>query len=250
MQFEPHMDAYDAAQSLFENGSHDEAVSRLREELSRDDSAGKLWELLGIIEFSRRKIPAALSALEHASLYYAPLSLQAQFVLAECYLERGFHGAASVIYAHLAKADDLRDDYLESLAWGFARVGAYENALAFYGRSVRKRPETQDTLKGIVFCLRKLRRPAQELVPHLAKRYAMDTTDHDARVQLAWALHECERSDGAATLLHETKIPELNCIRCLMLMQSVFEAAADADGELACRLRLEVLAGEKRARQI
>lgn len=230
-------------EALREQGQLAEARDALGDAIVGDPDAGRLWELLGLVDFEIGNPRGAESALERASLL-CPLTPRGQLALANCYDGSGYRQAAAAIYMHLARLKELGTSLLEPLAAGLGRSGKPELALEVCRRAARLMPENPDPLMGIVHYMRRLQRPLELILPTMFRAHQLDPENKEYRISLAWMLHQLDRSDDAAFMLEPIACEESSCIRCLTLMKRVFERAGDVERTAICRSRLEALAGK------
>ncbi len=207
-------------------------------------AAGRRWEILGILQSRSRQHDAAVRSLETASLL-CPLSSHGQLVLADEYVRAGHVESARAIYQYLATLIPLEIELLEPLAAGLGRVGERELALTICREAADRMPGEAAPLLGIVYYLRRLRRPAATVLPYLTRAFELDPSDTECRISLAWILHSCGRSDDGARLLDEISLSEVDCVRSLTLMRCVYEAVQDDHCATVCKYRLEALAAQK-----
>lgn len=239
-------DRYHLAESLFYKGQFEQAEDVLRAYL-RDDCVddGRSWELRGIVALAMGELNLAQTALETAAVL-VPLSTRGQIALAACYVHSKYTAAARAILQHTATRRDIATDLLEPLASGLGAVGELELALAVCHRAVQEMPDTPAPLMGVVHYMRRLRRPAVQTLPYLESAHRMAPEDTDCRLQLAWALHESGRSADGARLLERLPLERFECIRCLTLMHTVFEAAGEFRQAELCGQRVEAVAERRR----
>lgn len=228
---------------LHQSGQTLRAIDVLRERVNESPDEGRVWELLGMLAYAVNNFKLATESLEHASALL-PLSPRAQVVLAKCYDESGHRSAARTIYTHVASLDNLADDLYEPLSAGLGRHGEYQQALTVCRLAARRMPDNPEPLKGIVHYMRRLRMPVERILPTLFRAHHLAPEDQDCRITLAWLLHETGQSDEGVYLLEQVECEEFTCIRCLTLMQHIFEAVGKNDRAGDCRHRLKVLAGE------
>jgi tetratricopeptide (TPR) repeat protein len=231
------------ALDLHKTGQTRQAIDELQEHLEERPHAAKLWELLGVLSFAIDDTELARAAIEQASIMI-PLSARGQLVLAKCYDALGYREAAGAIYRHVATLDSLDDELMEPLAAGLGRYGEYQHALAICRTAAKRMPDNPEPLKGIVHYMRRLRMPVERILPTLFRAHHLAPEDKDCRISLAWLLHETGQSNDGAALLEAVDTDDFSCIRCLTLMQHIFEAAGHSDRATDCRNRLKVLAGE------
>ena len=222
---------YASAEQLLLDGKLEKARNVLQDALTLDENAGQLWELLGAVHYTENRVQEATRALEQAVLM-VPLSNCSQFLLAMCYEKQGKE--VGTILQHLASREDLDDTLLEPLARALGRAGDCEGAIRICSEAARRHPNAPEPLMGIVFYLRRLKRPADELLPILFRAHHLDPGDVDCRITLAWVLHECEQSTEAAYLLSFLPIEEFRCPNCLSSMQVIFRAAGNCECEARC----------------
>ncbi len=231
------------AVELHNAGQTRQALAELQEYLEEQPYTAKLWELLGVLSFAVNNTELARTAIEQASIMI-PLSARGQLVLAKCYDALGYREAAGSIYRHVATLAEIDNELLEPLAAGLGRYGEYQQALAICRTAAKRMPDNPEPLKGIVHYMRRLRMPVERILPTLFRAHHLAPEDKDCRVTLAWLLHETGHSTHGAALLEAVDSGEFSCIRCLTLMQHIFEAAGHVDRATDCRNRLKVLAGE------
>lgn len=231
------------ALSLHAAGNTAEAISVVRRSLRRHGADGRLWELLALLAFAVGDLALAQSAAEQASLS-VPLSPRGQIVLAQCYDASRHRQAAVAIYRHLAGQSGLEADLLEPLAAGLGRYGECQLALQVCREAARRLPMETGPLVGIVHYLRRLRAPVEQILPVMFRAHYLDSERAEYRVMLAWMLFESGLRDQAAALLGPVAPAEFSCIRCLTLMQHVFESVGDQVHSAQCQRRLTALALE------
>ena len=236
-------DTYERAVSLFNDNRLDDAVDLVTAELDQRPDDGRLWELLGTLAYAKEDFELALTAIERASLLI-PLSPRAQLVLAKCYDRGGFRESAAAIYCHLATLPDLAVDLLATLAAGLGRCGECELALQVCRRAAESFPDRADPHLGIVHYMRRLRRPVKQILPSMFRAHHLEPDNVEYRVRLAWMLHESGCSAAGAYLLEGVDCEEFSCIRCLTLMQTIFDSVGDDANANACRQRLAILASD------
>jgi predicted Zn-dependent protease len=234
---------YERALSLASAGESELALDELRQLVEANGEDGRLWELLGTVAYSHDEFALAESALQRASVM-VPLSAMGQLVLARCYDRGGYKEAAGAIYRHVAKLPVLSSELLEPLASGLGRSGEPEMALAVCRRAAEAIPDNPDPLIGMVHYMRRLRRPVEQVIPVMFRAHDLDPDNAQYRISLAWMLHEQGRSEEGARLLEPVQCERYSCIRCLTLMQQIFERVGDAAGAAVCRLRLASLRGD------
>jgi tetratricopeptide (TPR) repeat protein len=230
------MELHQAGQTL-------QAIGCLNEHLEVEPDSGRVWEMLGILTNTLQEVPLAMSALERASSLVT-LSIQGQLTLAKCYERTGFRETAKAIYLHLATLERLADEHLKPLAEGLGKFGEYQMALAVCRQAAKRMPDSSEPLLGIVHYMRRLRIPAERILPTLFRAYRLAPEDKDCRITLAWLLHETGQSAAGARLLEQLDCDDFTCIRCLTLMQHIHETVGNIDHANDCRHRLKVLAGE------
>jgi tetratricopeptide (TPR) repeat protein len=236
---------YDRAKALQARGRLDLAMVSLERRLRHDDD-GQLWELLGIVAFARDDLDRSQSALEEASIR-VPLSPRGQITLARCYDNNGLRESAAAIYRHLATLVAVETELLESLAAGLGRYGECELALAVCREASRRMPECTAALMGIAHYMRRLRYDVQEVLPVMFQAHHLAPENCELRISLAWMLYETGLANDAAALLEPVPCAEFSCIRCLTLMQHIFDAVGNEEDADVCRHRLMVLAYERTA---
>lgn len=224
---------YQSAQLKFLAGDSAQAHCELRSAVEINEDSGELWELLGQVCYTKGRINEALDAFEHASLLI-PLSARGQFILGRCYEYVGQDMTAIAIYQHLATIRSLESDLLEPLARALGRADQCEAALRVCRDAANRFPEAPEPLMGIVFFMRRLCRPVEQILPCLFRAHHLDPEDVDCRVTLAWLLHECGRSVEAAHYLSVIPLEEFRCGNCLTGMKAVFSAAGDQDNARRC----------------
>jgi tetratricopeptide (TPR) repeat protein len=229
----------------------DQAIAELQQQIQASPqegvAVGRLWEQLGQLQLRRRQVDGALWSLEIANTL-VPLSTRGQFALAASYVATGHIEPARAIYRHLAAAVRMETELLEELAAGLGRVGERELALAVCRDAAQRLPEAAGPQMAIAYYLRRLRRPAATVLPYLKRAFELDPTNVECRVSLAWTLHALGRSADGAELLDQVPLSQLECVRSLMLMRQVFEAACDEHCATACKFQLEALA-QRRVRK-
>lgn len=234
----------DRALALHAVGELDQAIVELQQQLKRTSEDGQAWELLGVLAFARVDLTLAQSATEQASLRI-PLSPRGQLVLAKCYDHFGHREAAAAIYRHVATLDNLDHDLLDPLASGLGRCGECEQALEVCRLAARQRPDCAAPLLGIVHYMRRLRRPVAQILPAMFRAHHLEPQNAEYRITLAWMLHETGNTPEAAALLEPVAYDEFSCVRCLTLMQHIFDSIGDEERATVCRTRLMVLASQR-----
>lgn len=236
-------DAYERAARLFTENRLDDAVDMVTGELDQRPDDGRLWELLGTLAYAKENFELAVTAIERASLMI-PLAPRAQLVLGKCYDRAGFRESATAIYCHLATLPDLAGDLLAALAAGLGRCGECELALQVCRRAAASFPGRADPHLGIVHYMRRLRRPVKQILPSMFRAHHLEPENVEYRVRLAWMLHESGCSAAGAYLLEGVDCEEFSCIRCLTLMQTIFDSVGDKLNANACRQQLAILAND------
>lgn len=231
------------AVELHNAGETNQAIEELRQQLQSHPDHGSMWELLGTLCYAAEDVESAAKALENARVLI-PLSARGQLVLAKCYDFAGHRQSAGAIYRHVATLANLDEELFEPLAAGLGRHGEYQKALTVCRTAATEMPDNPEPLMGIVHYMRRLRMPVERILPTLFRAHHLDPENKDCRITLAWLLHEIGRSDEAAYLLEQVECEDYSCIRCLTLMQHIFEAVGKVERATDCRYRLKVLAGE------
>ncbi len=237
-------DVYASAEANFLAGKFEAAHLQLEAALNADDDAGQLWELLGMVAYAEGDPDLAIDALEHASLL-VPLANCSQFVLAICYEKREQPESASSIYRHLGSQDDLDENLMEPVARALGRCDECEYALEVCRLAATRMPEAPEPLMGMVFYMKRLSRPAEQILPVLFRAFHLDPEDSDCRLTLARTLHECQQHEEAAYLLSVLPIEDYRCMNCLTAMHEIFAAAGDATNLARCIAVLQAIEGRK-----
>ena len=233
-------DVYASAEANFLAGKLKFAREELELAVGIDDDAGQLWELLGMVAYADGDVKLAIDALEHASLL-VPLANCSQFVLAVCYEKREQVDPALAIYRHLASQANLDDNLLEPVARALGRCDDCEYALKVCRLAACRDPATTEPLMGMVFYMKRLHRPPEQILPVLFRAFHLNPEDCDCRLTLARTLHECGQSDEAAYLLACLPIEEFRCVNCLIAIHTIFAAAGDDKNLARCIATLQSL---------
>jgi tetratricopeptide (TPR) repeat protein len=228
------------ARELWKAGLLEEAREVLSSAIAADTESLRLWEMLGLVTYEMGDKRIAQPSLERASLL-GPLSAAAQVALAKCYDASEHCEAAAAIYRHVARLPEIEVELLEPLAAGLGRAGELEMALEVCRRAARLLPDNPDPLVGIVHYMRRLRRPIERIIPAMFRAHHLEPENSEYRISLAWMLHEIGRSDDAAELLEPVPCEEFTCVRCLTLMQRIFEHVGEDERADVCRTRLSIL---------
>lgn len=234
-------DAFTSAREKLLVGELDQAQIELRTALKADVNAGQLWELLGQVSYTKGDYQEALDALEYAGLLI-PLSPCGQLILAWCYEKNELVETAREIYQFLATLKNLENNLLEPLAKGLGRTGNFEAALRVCRVAARRTPESPEPLMGMVYYMRELNRPIEQILPCLFQAHHLDPEDVECRKMLAWLLHANGRSYDAAQLLSVISIEGHQCGNCLTGMQHVFAAVEDYENAKRCADALRSMA--------
>lgn len=231
--------------ALQKSGDGAQAMQELHAALATNGDNGRQWELLGLLAYANEDYRLALRAIETANSL-VPLGASGQVVLARCYDRFGFRASARAIYGHLAEQRrGLPAELLEPVAAGLGRNGEYELALNVCRLAAERSPENAEPLLAMVQYMRRLRRPVEQVLPVLFRAHHLEPENVECRITLAWLLHEAGRSEEGAYLLRPVAADDSSCIRCLTLMQCIFESVGDDDGAQACQWRLTALASER-----
>lgn len=231
---------------LVESGHAARAIQYLRGRLSESPDEGRLWELLGELAHRQGDSRLAIDAFERAALL-VPLHTESQLALARCYESAGHRATSAAIYGFLSDDPRLEAETLEPLAAGLGRCGDHERALGVCRRAADQMPENPQPLMGMVHYMRRLRRPVETIIPVAFRAHRLAPDDPEYRITLAWMLHEVGRTEEGARLIDAMQCEAFSCIRCLSLMQHIFERVGDETNATVCRTRLMVLASTRQS---
>ncbi|MEN1678633.1 MAG: tetratricopeptide repeat protein [Planctomycetota bacterium] len=214
-------------------GDYATAVTDLTESLRVDPDAGRLWELRGQAHLALGETVEAVSCLEHATCL-VPLSIEARMALGRSYELTGRKELACQVFLTLVKVERIPFGVLEPLARALGRLGQLRAALRLCFDASERDPESPAPLLGIAFYQRRLGYPPEKLLCSLLQAFHLQPDDFDIRLTLARTLHQCRRSEEAASLLSVVDIETSMCPSCLAAMQRIFEAAGDEERARRC----------------
>lgn len=225
---------YRAASERLDEGDCAAALWLARDGLRRDAYHPGLLQVYGLAAHHLGDRPAALNALETASLV-APLDPLARLALADLYLRSGRRRTAAATLRFLAEPGRCPTPLLADLARLLGAFGAHRVAFKVCRRLARLRPWYHPAHYGMAYYLVKLKRPPVRVLRHLRAAHELAPAAVPYRVSLAGALASAGRPAEACDLIRPVPIGALGCSKCLERFRTA--AAAVGDTELEARLR-------------
>jgi len=226
--------------TVHNRGLFAEAAEMARVGLQVDPDDVRLWEFLGIARHALREFPAAMEALEQATVR-GPLSPAAELALAGCYLVLGRMELAGSMYRHLATRPHVPGRLLPSMAAGLLHVGEFQWAVEVQRRAALERPDDEDALYALVHYMGLAEYPPELIRPIADRVFRINPASIRNRVFLALVHHRLGDHQAGYGLLSTVDMQELltQCCPCrLIRLASLFAAVGDRARHEACMARL------------
>jgi tetratricopeptide (TPR) repeat protein len=218
--------AYDAGLQLYKSQQFADLEQFLRVALLQFPDDGRLLELQGILWHGQQRFQPARRALELASSIVT-LSLAAQVALADTYRRCGQRADAHTIFTYLAGRPDLPTPMLAILTAGLGYVAEYQLALDVCREAVRRDPDCDDALYGMIFYMNKLNYPVECILPLFRRAISLDPSSQLYRLGLAAMCARAQQWDEAYEACCGLTAREVACPNCLNFVIRVFENAGD-----------------------
>lgn len=203
-----------------------------------DPEDGNLWRAVGHFRHRVGNFDGARDAFETASLL-VPLDPATRRALAECFARTGHLELASDGYRSLATDPACPSELLPAVAAGLGQIGEFGPALGVCLEMARRDPGLAEAHFGVAYYLRRLGRPAEVVLPIVARAHELSPDVPLYRVSLATLLDHVGRREEACELLCDLDLDSVSCRGCLRRMTTIFLAAGeDRRGEI-CRSRAE-----------
>jgi len=236
---------FQQARDLINARQHQRAVDILDELSAELPEAAALWELKAAALHALGRRHSAQFALETASSL-EPLSWQAQWILADCYLATGSLLAAECILEFLAsRLDDAPPQFLPQLAARLGSRGRYHLALEVCRKAAEHQPESgAEAIFGAAYYMSKAGYPIELVLPVLRKAYLLAPDNFRYRLALAQTTHRCGDSATAYELLKHTPLSDLakvSCRCCMQRLSEIFRHAHDENRYRWCCARISLL---------
>ena len=207
------------------------AEEALRELDLASDEASPLRELLGLSLRQQERWTEAAAEFESAGLC-GPISLEAQFALAECYLQIESRQAAHSILVFLAVQERLPEIILPNLAAKLGAVGEYNLALSICRQSAANDPDNDQPLYGMAYYMNKLRYPAETILPVVLRASELSPEETVYRVAGAMLAERAGNPEQAFRLIRDLSLEQLaglGCSRCLGRLLTLYDACGDRE---------------------
>lgn len=230
-------DALHRAKVLFDYGMLREALSLAEGGLRDQPDDGRLWEVVGLIQYVRGEFKTACRAIETASLL-VPLSPRAECTLAETYLHDGQGELARLIYQHLGELPNVPVHLLSQIASGLGRLGEVHLALQVCRGAARRQPDCDAPLFAMAYYMGRLRYPLEVILPVLDRAISLAPERILYRVSKAMLLERNGQSAEAYAAVRTLDVGDLQalrCGRCLARLCNLYLEAGDDRGAEACR---------------
>lgn len=234
------------ARNLFLHGLVEEALELTQLTLEKEPDSAALWGLQGQLLQSSGLIEQAIASLETASCL-APLSVEAQLALAECYLRKDLRQSAEAIFRYLAGREELAAEDLGRVARGLAALGRIPKALAVCRLAAKRYPERDEALYGMAYYMGRLNYRPETIIPVIRQALELDPQCALYRISLAGLLDRVEQHAEAYEVLQALTPARAAASACPAMLRRlilIFARFGDQDRARACWLRLRSLLGE------
>ncbi len=230
--------------ALFHAGDVERAGTILTDGLSRFADASCLWELQQLLQHDEDRWSIVTLTLERAS-YDAPLSPEASFTLALCYLRQSKTDLGALLIRRLAIAPNTPLWLLPLVASQLGTLHEPAHALKACRRILDSDASRHDAHFGVGYYLRMLNLPrstyraafqtAHELAPHVSLY----------RVVLAGILEADGELDEVRELLRGVNPAEVRCPGTLRKMMQLHSVIDNRRGVEQCRSQLNRLGSSR-----
>lgn len=228
------------ADALFSEDQQQLEIQPLHVATHSESSDGAAWELVGMLRHAEKHYREAAAALERATVL-KPLSVDAQFALADSYLELDDRQLAYLVYLHLYDGRRFGTERLPEVIRGLATLGDDRRALTLCREAVESNPDCEEAWHRMACYMSKCGYPKETLVPVLRKVVDLAPDVIQFRVEFATLLVELGQDEAAFHVLSRitrTQIQVISTASCLYKIATLFMAIGDASRFEECQLRL------------
>ena len=219
------------AQRLYKAGRHRAALAVLTVAICRSSDTAALWRLRGAIHHATQQWKTALADVEHAQLL-APLCVDSQLVLADCFAFTGRHELAVTAYEHLLTRGELPAPTYAAIYRGLVHCQRRDLAIECCRASVQANPDDHAAYFAMAHCMAALRYSATYIAAVLEKAVEAAPDRDVYRVSLALQLTRCRRLEEAYAHLRRASINTIETMACacsVKLLMQLCEWAEDAE---------------------
>jgi len=233
----------EAARSAYEAGDVETALNLVKRRLRLDKEDGRGWEMIGLIQYSRRRFAIAVSALERASLL-VPLCPAARVCLAHGYAKIDHEDLSRDLLAELIDDQSLSVPLLLQVATGLDSIDSPGMAMLTCRVAAERDPDHPQTFYDMgYYAARSGHHP--NITEALARKaITLDPENVCYRVGLASLLVKQGRDDEAyhfVSRFTNEQIERISCRCCLSRIVDLFEQQGDLRRVVLCRQQLLVL---------
>lgn len=229
-----------AARSVYESGDADHAMYLMRERLRRHQNDGAAWELLGLVQYSRRRFRVSVSALERSALL-VPLKPSGRVCLAHGYARIGRVHRAKDLLVDLIDDRSLSLSLLLQVASGLDAIGYPCYAMNACREAVNRDPDFAQAWYDQGYYAARCGHPPSRTEALARKAISLDPGRVNYRVGLASLLMKQDRCAEACELVrHFTnqQICQVCCGNCLRKVLELYQSAHDYRRMVLCHQRL------------
>jgi len=225
---------------LYNADEFSRARELLQQELDQNDTDGRNWELLGLIEYAERNVAATVDALERASLL-VPLRPAARLALANAYAEAGHEQLSRELLAERISDSDLCAPLLLQVAASLDLLGEPTQAIRACRAAQQADPDHAQTYYDMGYYAAHAGYPAN-VTESLARRaISLDPENACFRVGLATMLLSADRDREAYELVRQfsaRQIEDITCTCCLRRVARLIACEGNEPLAEICRARL------------
>lgn len=233
----------EAARDAFEQGNLALALCLIRSHLRQHKDDGRGWELLGLIQHTRGRAKASVSALERATVL-VPLYPAARVSLALGYGSIGKRTLSKELLADLIGDNALTVPLLLQVAGGLDAIDQPGFAARACREASRRDPEQSRPYYDLGYYAARCGQPSHITENLARKAISLDPDNVCYRIGLASHLMRENRiEEGYDVIRHLTnhQIVQIDCQCCVERIVALFESARDYRRVVLCRQHLLAL---------
>lgn len=201
---------------------------------------GRLWELLGLIQYARRQYESAVGAFERASLL-VPLTPTARVCLGHAYGQSGRSGLSAELLEAAIRDPHMTIPLLLQAAAGLDAVDRTDLALAACRKAVARDPQAAQPYYDLGYYSARCGLPSR-LTESLARRAIRLAPERVCyRVGLAsllWKQDRLSEAYAVVSQLSDCQLEQIRCRGCLERIVDLYESAHDYRRAVLGRLQL------------
>jgi len=230
----------EAARTAFEQGDVALSLHLVYDHLRREKHDGRAWELLGLLQYTRKRISAAIKAFEQATML-VPLYPATRVCLAICYGQIGKRELSKDLLTALIDDESLTVPLVLQVAAGLDAIDQPGLSMRACREASRREPEHPQPYYDLGYYAARCGQPTHVSENLARKAISLDPGNVCYRVGLASLLIKQDRKEEGYQVvagLSNQQIQNIGCRCCLERIAELFESAGDYRRVVLCRQHL------------